>query len=231
MKKRKNHIFLSLIITSVCIITVAITFFIRKENNIDLPHIRFVSENNNSIPEQQWYLILVNEKNSIPKNYSFELTELSNGRSIDSRIYPELQAMFDNMRSSGIYPIVGEGFRTADEQKQMMSDKINAYIDMGYSRRESKELAEQAVAAVGNSEHQLGLAVDINADESCSTNEEVYEWLAQNAYKYGFILRYPADKTDITGIEYEPWHYRYVGKEAAAEIFSRCICLEEYLMN
>lgn len=82
MKKRKNHIFLSLIITSVCIITVAITFFIRKENNIDLPHITYISENNNNVPEQQWYLILVNEKNSIPKNYSFELTELSNGRSI-----------------------------------------------------------------------------------------------------------------------------------------------------
>ena len=82
---------------------------------------------------------------------------------------------------------------------------------------------------MGRSEHQLGLAVDINGDELHSSNDEVYSWLAENAYKYGFILRYPEGKSDITGIEYEPWHYRYVGKEAAAEIFSRSICLEEYL--
>lgn len=247
MKHKRNHNLhstLILIITTACLITVGFAVFIRSADNSALPRvisvsessnetseqrIPYISENDNDTSEQQWYLILVNDKNKIPENYNFELTELNNGKCVDSRIYPDLQAMFDDMRSEGIYPVVSEGFRTADEQKQMMSDKIDAYLDMGYSQKDAKNLAEQAVAAVGKSEHQLGLAVDINADESCSTNEEVYVWLAENAYKYGFILRYPADKTDITGIEYEPWHYRYVGKKAAEEIYSQGICLEDYL--
>lgn len=232
MKRKRNsnlHRTLLLIITVACLITVGFAVFIRSADNSALPRVISVSESSDESSEQQWYLILVNDKNKIPKNYNFELTELNNGRSVDSRIYPDLQAMFDDMRSSGIYPVVSEGFRTADEQKQMMSEKIDAYIDMGYSQKDAKSLAAQAVAAVGKSEHQLGLAVDINADENCSSNEEVYVWLAENAYKYGFIMRYPADKTDITGIEYEPWHYRYVGKKAAEEIYSQGICLEEYL--
>ena len=80
----------------------------------------------------------------------------------------------------------------------------------------------------GTSEHQLGLAVDINADSFRCSDEEVYEWLDENAHKYGFILRYPPAKQEITGISYEPWHYRYVGVEVAEEIYGRGICLEEY---
>lgn len=178
---------------------------------------------------QEWELILVNDQNEMPKNYHPELTTLYNGRKVDSRIYPALQEMFDDMRKQNIYPVVGEGYRTSEEQAQMMTDKINAYINEGYSRSCAKALAENEVAAVGKSEHQLGLAVDINADKSLSENEDVYAWLKENAHKYGFILRYPEDKTDITGIDFEPWHYRYVGKEAAGEIHSKGICLEEYL--
>ena len=85
------------------------------------------------------------------------------------------------------------------------------------------------MAEPGTSEHELGLAIDINADLDRSTSDEVYGWLAQNAWKYGFVLRYPADKTDITGIDYEPWHYRYVGQEAAKEMHKKGLCLEEYL--
>lgn len=177
----------------------------------------------------EWYLILVNYRNPIPENYVPELTVLDNGRSVDSRIYPALQQMFDDMRSEGIYPVVGEGYRTAAEQRQMMDEKVEAYINDGFSRKRAEALAENEVAAVGKSEHQLGLAVDINADKSLSDNEDVYGWLAQNAHKYGFILRYPFDKTAITGIDFEPWHYRYVGEEAAKEIYDRGICLEEYL--
>ncbi len=178
---------------------------------------------------QEWELILVNNQNGIPKNYTPELTTLYNGRKVDSRIYPALQEMFDDMREQNIYPVVGEGYRTSEEQAQMMEDKINAYINEGYSQSRAKTLAENEVAAVGKSEHQLGLAVDINADKSLSENNEVYAWLKENAHKYGFILRYPEDKTDITGIDFEPWHYRYVGKKAAEEIHSKGICLEEYL--
>lgn len=231
MKHKKKHNFGSIAIfmlTVICLLGVGLTL-IRSSGNSGLPHISFMTES--SAPDQPWNLILVNDKNSIPKNYHFELMELDNGRRVDSRIYPDLQAMFDDMRSSGIYPTVGEGFRTADEQQQMMSDKVAAYMNDGYSKVDAKKLAKQAVAAVGYSEHQIGLAVDINADENSVPDEDVYVWLAENAYKYGFIQRYPANKTDITGIEYEPWHYRYVGKEAAEDIYTQGICLEEYLKN
>lgn len=176
-------------------------------------------------------LVLVNRTHIISDEYSGELVELDCGKSVDSRIYPDLQAMFDEMRSEGIYPIVNEGFRTRKDQQQMMTDQINAYLDEGYSRRKAEKLAEKIVAPVGSSEHELGIAVDIIADKAKSDNETIYNWLAENAYKYGFILRYPPNKTEITGIDYEPWHYRYVGKKAAAEIYEQGICLEEYLEN
>lgn len=174
-------------------------------------------------------LVLVNRTHRITEEYSGELVKLDCGKSVDSRIYPELQAMFDEMRSEGIYPIVNEGFRTKEDQEQMMEDQINAYIDEGYSRKKAEKLAKNIVAPVGSSEHELGIAVDIIADKNLSDNETVYNWLAKNAYKYGFIQRYPSNKTEITGIDYEPWHYRYVGKKAALEIYEQGVCLEEYL--
>ena len=178
---------------------------------------------------EDWRLILVNNENVVPKNYKIELTQLSNGIYIDSRIYPDLQLMFDDARKDGVYPVVGEGYRTHEEQQNMMNDKINSFIDEGYSKGEAEKLAKDWVAEAGKSEHELGMALDINADISVSSDEEVYSWLAENAYKYGFILRYPPDKKYITGIDYEPWHYRYVGAESALEIYSWQITLEEYL--
>lgn len=174
-------------------------------------------------------LVLVNRTHRITEEYNGGLVTLRSGKSVDSRIYPELQAMFDEMRSEDIYPIVNEGFRTKEDQERMMEDQMNAYLDEGYSRKKAEKLAENIVAPVGSSEHELGIAVDIIADKSRSDNETVYNWLAENAYKYGFIQRYPSNKTDITGIDYELWHYRYVGKKAAAEIYEQGVCLEEYL--
>ena len=176
-----------------------------------------------------WRLILVNRTHKIPDGFNEELTLLDCGKYVDSRIYPDLQRMFDSMRDEGIYPFVNEGYRTREEQEQMLEDKVNAYIYDGVSEKLARKLAEESVAAAGTSEHELGIAVDIIADKTKSDNEDVYRWLAENAYKYGFILRYPQDKTELTGFEYEPWHYRYVGIDAAAEIFERGICLEEYL--
>lgn len=179
--------------------------------------------------ENGWNLILVNRDNYVPDDYGVELTELSNGEKVDSRIYPELQKMFDDARAQGYGLFVREGYRTPDEQQQLLDEKIEAYRNKGKSKYEAKKLAEEWVAIPGTSEHQLGIAVDINADTSKSSKDAVYGWLAENAYKYGFINRYPSDKTDITGIGNEPWHYRYVGKEAALEIYSLGICLEEYI--
>lgn len=110
-----------------------------------------------------------------------------------------------------------------------MQDKVSAYMREGSPRVVAQSLAENWVAQPGTSEHELGLAVDINADKTRCDNETVYAWLAEHAYQYGFILRYPADKEDVTGIACEPWHYRYVGEEAALAMTEQGLCLEEYL--
>ena len=179
--------------------------------------------------QEDWNLLVVNQWNELPGNYDLELTELSNGERVDSRIYPTLQEMFDDARAEGVYPIVRDGYRTGEEQQALMDEKIQAYRSEGYSRSDAKKAAEDWVALPGTSEHQLGSAVDINADKERSTNDEVYAWLAENAHEYGFILRYPQGKEEITGISYEPWHYRYVGTEAAREIYAQGVCLEEYV--
>lgn len=176
-----------------------------------------------------WNLILVNRDSYIPDDYQVELTELSNGKKVDSRIYPELQEMFNDARAQGYGLFVREGYRTQEEQQQLMDEKIEAYENEGKSKSEAKKLAEQWVAIPGTSEHQLGIAVDINANTTKSSSDDVYNWLAENAHTYGFIKRYPSNKTDITGVINEPWHYRYVGKEAASKIYSQGICLEEYI--
>ena len=148
---------------------------------------------------------------------------------MDSRIYPQLQKMFDDMRDDGVYPVVASGYRTEQEQQQIYDESMAEYIEKGYSESDAKTETERWVAIPGTSEHQLGLGVDINADGINSYGYEVYNWLAQNAYGYGFIYRYPENKVTITGIANEPWHYRYVGVNAATEIYKRGICLEEYL--
>lgn len=179
--------------------------------------------------ETSWSLILVNKWNFIPENYEVELTTLENGEAIDKRIYPALQSMFDDARDNGIYPVAASGYRTAEEQQELMDEKIAEYKSEGYNTDEATAKACAWVAIPGTSEHQLGLSVDINADKIHSTGSQVYDWLEKNSYKYGFIRRYPPDKTDITGVINEPWHYRYVGVSAAYEIHKQNICLEEFL--
>lgn len=201
-----------------------------KVLNSDFTLLPFVNITHHTASEDNgWNLILVNRDRYIPDDYQVELTELSNGKKVDSRIYPELQEMLNDARAQGYGLFVREGYRTQEEQQKLLEEKIEAYKNEGKSKSEAKKLAEQWVAIPGTSEHQLGIAVDINADTTKSSSDDVYNWLAENAYKYGFIKRYPSDKTDITGVINEPWHYRYVGKEAALEIYSSGICLEEYI--
>lgn len=110
-----------------------------------------------------------------------------------------------------------------------MDEKILAYEAEGYSPEDAVAKAEAWVAIPGTSEHQLGISVDINADINYCSDQTVYDWLGENAHKFGFINRYPSDKTDITGVINEPWHYRYLGVTAAEEIKKQGVCLEEYL--
>ena len=175
-----------------------------------------------------WNLMLVNSRYRIPDDYSVELIRLSNGEQVDSRIYPDLQEMFDDARGAGYSLFVRAGYRSEEDQENLMEDKIEAYRQEGYSQREAEHEAEKWVAKPGTSEHELGLAVDINAEGQTDGNR-LYQWLADHSWKYGFILRYPAEKEEITGIDYEPWHFRYVGKQAAKEMYEKDLCLEEYV--
>lgn len=178
--------------------------------------------------DKGWNLMLVNQSNHIPENYEVSLRKLSNGKQVDERIYNPLVTMLEDGAEEGYYMVVVEAFRTENEQQILFDEKVQAYINEGYPKIWAKKVAEKWVAVPGTSEHQIGMAVDINPDYDKS-GREVYEWLANNAHEYGFIRRYPEDKVKITGIMNEPWHYRYVGETAAKEIYDQGICLEEYL--
>ena len=171
-----------------------------------------------------WYLTLVNRWNPLPENYDLELAEVEGGELVDQRIYDPLMEMLEAAEAEGLGPIVVSGYRTRAVQQRFMDEKIAEFRQEGYSRKDAEELAKQWVAIPGTSEHELGLAVDINGD-----TYDIYPWLQENSYKYGFIFRCPADKKDITGIAEEVWHYRYVGLKAAKEIYESGLCLEEYL--
>ena len=226
-RRRRKH---SIIVLVVILLAAGAGTFLRKQLPTDVVakegHAATASVNGTP-----WNLILVNRWNRLPSDYKIELTTLSNGQSVDKRIYPALQQMFDDARQAGIYPIVGSGFRTEKKQKSLMREKIADYKAQGFSDKEAKEKARAWVAPPGTSEHQLGLGVDINADGIHSTGDQVYQWMEQNSYKYGFIRRYPPEKTEITGVINEPWHFRYVGTDVAAQIHDRGVALEEYLDN
>lgn len=221
---RKAKKILRFAIVALLIVTVIIVLA-----NLLSPDTPSGDSTNVATTENGWNLMLINKDNRIPDGYDVKLLKLSNGQKVDERIYPDLQRMFDDARADGIELFVAQGYRTENEQQQMLDNKIKEYKNLGKSPEEAKELAEQWVAVPGTSEHQIGIAVDINADTDKCSPDELYSWLSQNAHKYGFINRYPEDKTDITGIIYEPWHYRYVGTDAAKEIYEKGICLEEYI--
>ncbi len=176
-----------------------------------------------------WYLALVNRWNPLPEDYEVDLVEVPGGEKVDERIYDPLMEMLDAAAEEDLGPIVVSGFRTEAKQRSLFEDKVREYRREGHSQEEAQALAERWVARPGTSEHQSGLAVDINADGIHSAGYEVYDWLSENSCRYGFIQRYPAGKTEITGIGNEPWHYRYVGVEAAQDMKAQGLCLEEYL--
>lgn len=184
----------------------------------------------NTTTSSDWRLLLVNSTHPLADDYSVDLTELRNGQSVDTRILSDLQEMFDAAKSEDIYPIVSDAYRTREDQQTLMDDVIQNYEDEGYSSEEASSKAEQVIAKPGTSEHETGLAIDIAGDDDYDQDtDSVLEWMNSNAYKYGFILRYPSGKESVTGAEAENDHYRYVGKEAAKVIHDQGICLEEYL--
>lgn len=197
---------------------------------------RIINTNNdtNKSDSSTWNLILVNNDHLIDEDFEVTLTSLKNGHSVDSRIYDDLQKMMNDARKNGLSPLICSSYRTYEKQSELYNEKVDYYKGLGYSEEESLKKAANWVAAPGTSEHQLGLAVDIVSlnyqmlnDDQENTKEQ--KWLMEHCHEYGFILRYPKDKIDITQVGYEPWHYRYVGYDAAKEITEKGLCLEEYL--
>lgn len=174
-------------------------------------------------------LILVNVENPLPEEYSVDLSEIAEGVMVADRIEEQLVKMIQDAADDDVYLKIVSGYRTMEEQHQLYADEIQLFLDEGYTKMDAENMAKQWVAVPGTSEHQTGLAVDINAIEDKSKREEVYIWLAYHAQEYGFIRRYPPDKVNLTGIANEPWHYRYVGKKAAIEMKNENKCLEEYI--
>ena len=179
-------------------------------------------------------LLLVNPWCFMPEDYTVELTQIGGGHRVADYAYADYLELMAACKEAGHSPVVRSSFRTMTDQKILYANRIQRFKDEGYSTEEATEKAGTIVAVPGTSEHQLGLALDIvdsknrNLDES-QAETATQQWLMENSWRYGWILRYPNEKSDITGIIYEPWHYRYVGREVAAEIHELGLCLEEYL--
>lgn len=193
------------------------------------------SDTSVKIDVNSWELRLVNSKNRLEEDFSVKTATIKNEFSayeslkFDARAIDSLHAMFAAAKQDGITLSVISSYRTVARQTTLYQNKINYYLDKGYEKSEAEKEAATVVAIPGTSEHNLGLAVDINSVEQNFDETKEYRWLEKNAEKYGFVLRYPKAKEEITGIIYEPWHYRYVGVDAAKQMNELDMCLEEYV--
>jgi len=185
--------------------------------------------------EIPWNLELVNYNHPMSEDYTIpELAELEKGYSVDSRILESAKKMLQDAEEEGLHIIICSAYRSVARQEQLFNETMQSWLNKGYNYWDAFSETRMSVAEPGTSEHAMGLALDLISNQYTELDEKQEEtkeakWLAENCYKYGFILRYPPEKTDITGIIYEPWHYRYVGVEDAEKITELGITLEEYL--
>ena len=184
--------------------------------------------------EIPWYLVLVNFENPMEEGYKPELAEVESGYMVDARVAKAARNMLYDAYRAGMRIDVCSAYRSVEKQEQVFNQSLKDRLNQGMNYWDAFEDNRKSVAEPGTSEHALGLALDLissqytELDEGQENTKEA-QWLKENCYKYGFILRYPPDKTEITGIIYEPWHYRYVGVEDATKIMKLGITLEEYL--
>ena len=183
---------------------------------------------------EDWNLTLVNKWNEMEAGYEPDLVEVSTGHRVDARIADSLKEMIRDAKKAGYAIYILSSYRDMEKQISLYEEEVEKWIWQGYDKEAAEEKAGTVVAFPGTSEHQLGLAVDLVSSEHVrldrmAENTKGYKWLVANCHKYGFILRYPNEATEITGIIYEPWHFRYVGKKAATYIMEHEITLEEYL--
>lgn len=195
--------------------------------------------NYTNIDTEEYLLMLVNPWKPLPQGFKPKTTPIPAGYGTWANMsfadvgFNDLIKMMDDARSEGANLILVSSTRTQAEQTSLFENNVNNVLaaNPSYTRKQAEEEAAKSVAVPGTSEHQLGLAVDFNSTEDSFRNTKEYKWLKENAYKYGFILRYHDDKQSVTGIIPEPWHYRYVGKENAKKIYDSGLVLEEYLAN
>ena len=186
--------------------------------------------------KEDWKLVLINKQHPVPEDYAFTLGKIKTIKGemqCDERIVEELLAMMQAARNEGVNLAICSPYRDLNRQEVLFNRKIEAYMEKGMSYMDAYSLSSQAVTVPGASEHQIGLAIDIVSDTYLSLDEGFAEtdagkWLKEHCSEYGFILRYPKGKEYITSIEFEPWHFRYVGKEAAKIIMEEELCLEEF---
>ena len=181
-----------------------------------------------------WYLMLVNQSHPMEDGYVPELANIDDSHQVDARVLEPLQNMLKAASDEGYSLYVCSAYRSVDRQKELFNESMIDYVNQGMTYYEAAIETAKSIAWPGESEHATGLAMDIVSSDYAGLDEKQGEtddqkWLMEHCYEYGFILRYPKDKSEDTGIIYEPWHYRYVGKTVAKAITEQGITLEEYL--
>lgn len=178
-----------------------------------------------------WELTLVNLQYRLPEDYKPTLQAAVEGSSVqlDARVAPFYAEMYAAAKADGCTLTPYSGYRTYARQQENFDRKVAYYVSQGLSEAEATAQTQTRILPAGASEHNMGFAMDIVSASADFISTKEFSWLSAHAHEYGFILRYPENKTEITGVMYEPWHWRFVGKEAAAEMQKSDQCLEEYL--
>ena len=220
-KNKKNSSKVILII-----IFIGILVFLHQEGYIQFE--TYAINTNTMEVEDNMNIVFVNGTNKIPDDYIANLVEY-NGKLVDSSIINDLDNMFKDAKKDGVNLKINTAYRDKEEQQDIYDRRIKAYKNEGMTDKAAIEKTNSEVQKPGYSEHETGLAIDFSNTSNPEDNEPMWEWLNANSYKYGFILRYPKDKIDITKVSNEEWHYRYVGKDIAKEMKNTGECLEEYI--
>ena len=200
-----------------------------QNQEVEAPYIPVVSE------DEAYKTMLVNITHPIAKDYTMELVTVG-GYKMDARAAEDMRTMLADARAEGLDPIICSAYRSVDRQITLFNNQVKKQQGFGLDYDAAFEKAKTVVAYPGTSEHHTGLAADIVAKshqvlDDSQENTAEQKWLMENSWKYGYILRYPSDKCDLTKIIYEPWHYRYVGKEVAQYLYENDLCLEEYWLK
>lgn len=180
---------------------------------------------------ENWALAMIGVNYPLPDKYSPNLSEAVDGSSVklDSRVATHYREMYNAAKQAGCILTPYSGYHTYSLQESTYTRKLNYYISQGYSEEQAAAETQKKTLPAGCSEHNAGLCMDIVSASSDFVNTKEFQWLCDNAMNYGFVLRYPENKQEITGVNYQPWHWRFVGVEAAKEMTQNNQCLEEYL--